>query len=173
MSRTARNTPAVDNPYPYRSSWSGTPPLRSNELFDEKIVQEFLERQAWGMEAQIDLFRCNSTLIRDETVIRDFSAALCSYIEMRRYKDAIVERFGDEPRVSGITLLQLIETSNISAHFIDVPNAGCINVFSCKAFAPHLAASFCQRWFEAQAVRLTVSFRGPDNLEDVDEQRRV
>jgi hypothetical protein len=63
----------------------------------------------------------------------------------------------------------LIETSNITAHFIDHPtptqgHAGCLNIFSCAWFAPYTAAAFCQEWFEAQAVNLRVTLRGPVQL---------
>lgn len=61
----------------------------------------------------------------------------------------------------GYTLLQLIETSNITSHFIEQDNAGCLTLFSCASYPPYAAAAFCQQWFEAKEVEVGVTFRGP------------
>ncbi|MGH2479688.1 MAG: S-adenosylmethionine decarboxylase, partial [Ktedonobacteraceae bacterium] len=60
------------------------------------------------------------------------------------------------------TLVQLLEDTHVVGHFITARNIACLNVVSCSAFAPVLCAAFCQHWFEAQDVRLSVILRGPE-----------
>lgn len=133
---------------------------------DGLIQQQFEQDCPWGLEASIDLFWCNPASIRDPQKISAFAIALCDFIHMKRYGEPLIVHFGKEERVSGYTLVQLIETSNVTAHFIDhaTPeqgNAGCLNIFSCALFLPYAAATFCQEWFEAQEVEVAVTFRGP------------
>jgi S-adenosylmethionine/arginine decarboxylase-like enzyme len=133
---------------------------------DALLQQQFQREHPWGLEASIDLFWCNPDSIRDPEKIAAFAVALCDFIHMHRYGEPLIVHFGKEEYLSGYTLVQLIETSNITAHFIDHPtpeqgNAGCLNIFSCAWFSPHTAAAFCQEWFEAGKVEVTVTFRGP------------
>ena len=145
--------------------WRGKPGedhLRRDAL----LLEQFESEHAWGMEASIDLFWCNPASIRDPEHIRAFALALCDFIQMHRYGEPLIVHFGKEEHLSGYTLVQLIETSNITAHFIDQPtpdqgNAGCLNIFSCASFAPYAAAAFCQEWFGAKEVDAVVTFRGP------------
>ena len=44
-------------------------------------------------------------------------------------------------------MVQLIETSLISAHFANQTNAVYLDVFSCKPYEPAIVAEFAQRFF--------------------------
>ena len=144
---------------------------------DALLREQFEQKLPWGLEASIDLFACNPTTIRDPDKIHAFAVALCDFIQMRRYGDPWIVHFGQEERVSGYTLIQLIETSNICSHFIEQGNAGCLTIFSCAYFPPYAAARFCQEWFGAQEVEVAVTFRGPtqavgqSSLEDEEKTR--
>jgi S-adenosylmethionine/arginine decarboxylase-like enzyme len=140
--------------------WQGSPEKKA-EALDDLIEEQFVDEQPWGMEASIDLFGCDPVAIRDGEMIRTFAVALCRFIRMRRYQDPIVVHFGAHERVSGFSLVQLIETSAISGHFIEQVDAACLNIFSCAIFRPYAAARFCQEWFGAREVQATVVFRGP------------
>src|SRR5260370_6331818 len=143
----------------FQASWSGTPDA-SHELqgHDGIILSHFYRSRPWGIDAAVDLFGCNPQLIRDPQVIHNFTLDLCREIHMRRFGDPQIVQFGDDPRVSGYTLIQLLETSNLAAHFIDQVDAACLNIFSCGAYTPLRAAALFQRWFEAQEVQLHAVF---------------
>jgi S-adenosylmethionine/arginine decarboxylase-like enzyme len=51
------------------------------------------------------------------------------------YGEAQVVKFGSGNK-AGYTLVQLIETSNICAHFVEETNDIYLDVFSCKPFNP-------------------------------------
>ena len=146
-------------PFSVQASWQGELPYEQAQ--DAFILSQYYRTAPWGIDAAIDLARCNLQLICDPDYIRLFAIDLCEKIHMIRFGDPQIVRFGADPRVSGYTLIQLIETSDIAAHFIDQAQAACLNVFSCSAFAPYETAALCQRWFEAQEVHLSVIFRGP------------
>jgi S-adenosylmethionine/arginine decarboxylase-like enzyme len=104
----------------------------------------------WGWHLALNLYDCDAALIRSADVIHDYVVELCDLIEMRRFGDPIIVNFGDDPRVAGYSLVQLIETSNICGHFANESNAAYIDIFSCKYFNPELAASFTISAFCAQ-----------------------
>jgi S-adenosylmethionine decarboxylase len=67
--------------------------------------------------------------------------------------------FGDEPRVQGFSMTQLIETSLISAHFADASRAIYLDVFSCAPYDPEDAAQFAAEYFKAGDYHLEVVYR--------------
>jgi S-adenosylmethionine/arginine decarboxylase-like enzyme len=141
--------------------WSGEPNTSIQEE-DAEVLLAFERQHPWGLDAAIDLSDCDPELIRDPDAIRACVIDVCERIRMRRFGEPHLVRFGDEPRVSGYTLVQLIETSAITAHFIEQANAICFNVFSCSPYRPLQTAALCQQWFRARSVRVSMVFRGPD-----------
>lgn len=103
----------------------------------------------WGWHLVLNLYDCNLEKIQSAEVIRQFVIDLCDVIEMRRFGEPTIVNFGDDPRVTGYSLVQLIETSNICAHFADYSRAVYLDIFSCKKFDPQVAAAFCIQVFEA------------------------
>lgn len=103
----------------------------------------------WGWHLVLNLYDCNLEKIQSAEVIRNFVIELCDVIEMRRFGEPTIVNFGDDPRVTGYSLVQLIETSNICAHFADYSRAVYLDIFSCKKFDPQVAADFCIQVFEA------------------------
>src|SRR5215475_5851265 len=96
----------------------------------------------WGLSAAIDLYECDLTLMKDAEAIREFVRELCDRIKMKRYGETQVVHFGDDPRVSGFSMTQLIETSLVSAHFAEASCAIYLDVFSCAPYDPKDVAEF-------------------------------
>ena len=110
----------------------------------------------WGVSSSIDLYECDLALIQNADVIREFVKILCDRIKMRRYGETQVVFFGDEPRVQGFSMTQLIETSLISAHFADASRAVYLDVFSCAPYDPQDVAKFATDYFKAAHYQVTV-----------------
>ena len=66
---------------------------------------------------------------------------------MRRFGETLVVHFGEDERVAGYSMVQLIETSLISAHFANLTNAVYLDVFSCKTYDPEAVAAFARTFF--------------------------
>lgn len=126
---------------------------------DQKIIKRYKKEKPWGLSACIDLYDCNPQIIRDSKKIKQFAKELCDLIEMRRFGKTVVVDFGDDPRVTGFSMTQLIETSLISGHFANQSNTAYLDIFSCKAYPPHKAAEFAKRFFEAKKARIKINFR--------------
>ncbi len=113
----------------------------------------------WGISSSIDLYECNLKLMQDAEAIREFVKILCERIKMRRYGETQVVYFGDDPRVTGYSMTQLIETSLISAHFADASCAIYLDVFSCAPYKPEDVAKFAAEYFKAARYNINVTYR--------------
>ncbi|MDX2470377.1 MAG: S-adenosylmethionine decarboxylase [SAR324 cluster bacterium] len=114
---------------------------------------------AWGLSCTIDLKSCNPETIRSKDAIANFAKELVELIKMKAYGDPQVVHFGEDPKVSGYSLVQLIETSLISGHFAEETNAVYLDVFSCKEYDPKVAGEFAKTFFQADSVEITSTFR--------------
>jgi len=103
----------------------------------------------WGWHLVLNLYDCQPEAIRSYEVIEKYVIDLCALIDMRRFGDPVIVKFGDDPVVTGYSMFQLIETSNLCAHFAEHSNAAYIDIFSCKAFEPQAAADFSRQTFGA------------------------
>ncbi|HRV32314.1 MAG TPA: S-adenosylmethionine decarboxylase [Candidatus Paceibacterota bacterium] len=115
----------------------------------EELERYFDQNQSWGLASGIDLHGCNSDYVRSESKIKEFVVALCDLIKMKRFGDCVVVDFGEDPRVSGFSMTQLIETSLISGHFVNQNNDIHLDIFSCKYYDPKIAAEFAANFFQA------------------------
>ena len=113
----------------------------------------------WGVSSSIDLYECDLALMQNADAIREFVKILCDRIKMRRYGETQVVYFGDDPRVTGFSMTQLIETSLISAHFADASCAIYLDVFSCALYEPEDVAKFASDYFRAKTHNLNVVYR--------------
>ncbi|MCB0212158.1 MAG: S-adenosylmethionine decarboxylase [Anaerolineae bacterium] len=107
----------------------------------------------WGWHLALNLYACNLDLITSAEVIEDYVIRLCDLIKMRRFGDPTIVNFGDDPRVAGYSLVQLIETSNICGHFANESQAVYLDIFSCKKFDPQIATDFSAATFEATSSK--------------------
>ncbi len=112
--------------------------------------------QYWGLSSSIDLYECNLELMKSADAIREFVKQLCDRIKMKRYGETQVVHFGEDPRVNGFSMTQLIETSLISAHFAETSRAIYLDVFSCASYDPEDAAEFALEYFKGKRYNLHV-----------------
>lgn len=104
---------------------------------------------SWGKHAILNLYRCNQALIRCPGNITRFSQQLVQAIDMKAYGSPQVLHFG-EGNKAGYTLVQLIETSNITGHFCDESGDAYLDVFSCKDFDPKIVEAVAHRCFRPE-----------------------
>ena len=113
----------------------------------QTIVEQAVTQSAWGIASSFDIYDCDPDAIRSAEMIRQFVVELCDLIEMKRYGKTVVVHFGEDEKVAGYSMTQLIETSLISAHFANLTNTVYLDVFSCKPYDPGVVADFAQRFF--------------------------
>ncbi len=91
----------------------------------------------YGKHMMITAERCN-TAILEKGIMSNFLIQLADDIDMIRFGEPLVERFGDGIHV-GLSAVQLITTSALMTHTNDEARDLYLDVFSCK-------------WFDEQAV---------------------
>ena len=102
----------------------------------------------WGQHLVLDFNGCPRELISDKKNILNWSNELVGAINMVAYGEPVVEHFATHSHeAAGYTLLQMIETSNIAAHFAENIGQVYIDVFSCKAFDVDVAVEVCKKYF--------------------------
>jgi len=113
----------------------------------QSIVEQAVKQSAWGIASSFDIYDCDPEAIRSAEKIQQFVVELCDLIEMKRFGETKIVNFGEDERVAGYSMVQLIETSLISAHFANMTNAIYLDVFSCKPYDPEIVADFAKRFF--------------------------
>lgn len=105
----------------------------------------------WGHHLIIDARKCYPALIRNKAHITRFTKALVTAINMVPYGEPQVVHFGTGNK-AGYTMVQLIETSNICAHFVEETNDMYLDVFSCKEFKKHTVEDAVSMWFQPEKI---------------------
>ena len=113
----------------------------------QTVAQPVETETLWGLATSIDIYDCDPQVIRDADKIRRFVVELCDLIEMKRFGETQVVHFGEDKKVAGFSMVQLIETSLISAHFANLTNTVYLDVFSCKMYDPDVVVAFARDFF--------------------------
>lgn len=115
----------------------------------------------WGQHLILDFNGCPRHTLTDASHLRNWVTDLVRAIDMRAYGEPIIEHFAtDSFEAAGFTLLQLIETSNICAHFAENLGQVYIDIFSCKSFDNDVAEALCAQYFEPASVQRFALDRG-------------
>ena len=123
------------------------------------LKEVFHQYQAWGILTSLDMKYCDADLIRSAEAIKQYVIELCELIKMKRYGECTIVHFGEDEKVAGYSMVQLIETSLISGHFANLTNHVYIDIFSCKEYDPYQAAKFTQQSFKAEKYEINVHLR--------------
>jgi S-adenosylmethionine/arginine decarboxylase-like enzyme len=105
--------------------------------------------RTWGKHLILDAADCSPKMIGSEVVVANFARSLVKRIDMVAYGQPQVVMFGTGNK-KGSTLVQLIETSNITAHFVEENNSMYLDVFSCKDFDPRVVEEAVKEFFDAK-----------------------
>ena len=120
-----------------------------------------LARAPWGQHLVLDFNGCPKELLEDKENILNWNKELVHAIDMVAYGDPVIEHFATHSHeAAGYTLLQMIETSNIAAHFAENIGQVYIDVFSCKAFDVEAALGICKKYFKPTQANIHNMDRG-------------
>jgi S-adenosylmethionine/arginine decarboxylase-like enzyme len=122
---------------------------KTRKTKDAKDVKA--NKKSWGYHLIVDAADCNPDAIRSASEIKAFVKKLVKDIDMIAYGPPKVVMFGEDNK-KGYTLVQLIETSNITAHFVEETNDIYLDIFSCKSFNPSIALSTIRQFFSPKKM---------------------
>jgi S-adenosylmethionine/arginine decarboxylase-like enzyme len=106
----------------------------------------------WGFHLALDIAKCLPPAIRCPKHIDSFTKKLVKEIDMKAYGEPQIVMFG-EGNKKGYTLVQLIETSNITAHFCEETNDMYLDIFSCKPFDKEKAKRMVEIHFQPKDMK--------------------
>ena len=118
----------------------------------------------WGYHLILDSGGCDHTAITSYETIYEFAKELVVEIDMVAYGEPQIVNFGSGNK-AGYTLVQLIETSNICAHFVNEHDHIYLDVFSCKTFDAEVVIKLVQKYFRAQTYNTAFLERQAPSLQ--------
>ena len=110
-----------------------------------------ISRHFWGKVAMFNLYGCRPRAIRCPKTIDEFSRELVKEIGMEAFGPPQIVHFG-EGNKAGYTLVQLITTSNITAHFVEATDDIYLDVFSCKDFKSETVEDVIVKYFDPKRM---------------------
>ena len=112
------------------------------------------ENAYWGYHLIINAGDCNRESVMSAGTIYDFCKELVERIDMVAFGEPQIVKFGTGNK-AGYTLVQLIETSNICAHFCDDSGDLYLDVFSCKTFEVNEVLLMVNKYFNPSRMNHT------------------
>ena len=110
------------------------------------------EEKFWGYHAILDAAGCDLDKMTSYENVYNFAKQLVKDIDMIAYGEPQIVHFGSGDK-AGYTLVQLIETSNICAHFANQNQEMYLDVFSCKPFDERIVEDLVVQYFSAKSLR--------------------
>ena len=108
---------------------------------------------AWGYHLILDCENCNLESINNNIIIRNFVLTLLERIDMQAFGDPQIELLLPGTENEGYSLLQMITTSNITAHFVNKTGNAYIDVFSCKQFENSIVIKTVEEFFSPESIK--------------------
>ena len=115
----------------------------------------------WGYHLMLDCSGCNAN-ISDRIAIYTFIKDLVERIDMVAFGEPIIEHLLPGDPKQGYSLMQLITTSNICAHFMDLDGTAYFDVFSCKEYDIETVKEIVAEYFEPTKMRANFITRHAD-----------
>jgi len=107
----------------------------------------------WGYHLMLDVKGCEIQRATDPEYISHFTKDLVRLIEMVPYGEPQLVHFADGTDKSGWTVSQLIETSNIMGHFLDINGDLYMDIFSCKDFEEARVVKALEEHFKPEKIK--------------------
>lgn len=106
----------------------------------------------WGYHLMLDCAGCNDG-IKSKLEIKGFVRDLVKRIDMIAHGEPIVEYLLPGDPKQGYSLVQLITTSNICGHFMELDGTAYFDIFSCKEFDTEVAKQCVRDYFAPTSIK--------------------
>jgi len=133
--------------------------IKNSKIYPISWKKEYERKNPWGVLTSVDIYESDPQIIRDAKSIERFVYKLCDLIDMKRFGECQVVHFGEDEKVEGFSMTQLIETSLISGHFANALNTVYLDVFSCKFYEPREIAEFATSFFKGDYYKMQIALR--------------
>jgi S-adenosylmethionine decarboxylase len=114
----------------------------------------------FGYHLMLDCSGCERIDSREN--IYNFTKDLIKRIDMTAHGEPIIEYLLPGDPKQGFSLMQLITTSNIAGHFMELDGTAYFDVFSCKTFDTKVVEQVVQEYFNPKRMRVNFITRHAD-----------
>ncbi len=114
----------------------------------------------FGYHLMLDCSGCEN--IDSQDTIYNFIKELVPAIKMEAHGEPIIEYLLPGDPKQGFSLMQLITTSNICAHFMELDGTAYLDIFSCKPFDLDVAQIIFKKYFNPKKTRVNFITRHAD-----------
>src|SRR5690348_9419093 len=109
----------------------------------------------WGYHLILDCQGCEIALVSDPQNLTNFIKTLVREIDMKAYGEPILEHFAThDPSKGGYSLVQLIETSSLTGHFVDSNGDAYLDIFSCKPFSSETVKEVVHTFLKPVSIKM-------------------
>ncbi len=113
-------------------------------------------KEYWGYHLILDCRACSKDKITSKENVAAFAKEMVARIKMKAFGEPIVEHFAThDPNAAGFSLVQLIETSAITGHFVDADGSAYLDIFSCMTFDIDEAKKVVDEFFSPESMKVT------------------
>ena len=107
--------------------------------------------KSWGYHLMLDCSGCQN--INDRNQIYSFVKDLITQIDMVAHGEPVIEYLLPGDPNQGYSLMQLITTSNICGHFMELDGTAYFDVFSCKEFDSATVEKVVKHYFNPKKIK--------------------
>jgi len=107
--------------------------------------------KSWGYHLILDCSGCED--IDDKDQIYNFVKDLIQQIDMIAHGEPVIEYLLPGEPNQGYSLMQLITTSNICGHFMELDGTAYFDVFSCKEFDSATVEKVVKHYFNPKKIK--------------------
>ena len=94
--------------------------------------------------------------------IYNFTKEMVKRIDMTAHGEPVIEYLLEGDPKQGYSMMQLITTSNICGHFMELDGTAYFDVFSCKKFDIEVAQDVVREFFNPKKMRVNYITRHAD-----------
>jgi len=107
----------------------------------------------WGYHLILDCSGCDESKMKNKENVEQWITSLVKNIDMEPIGEPRIEyTAGHDEDKAGFTVVQVIVTSSITAHFIDKLGHIYLDVFSCKEFDQSTVEKSVKLYFDADKI---------------------
>jgi len=114
---------------------------------------------SWGYHLALDCKSCNKDKIGDKEFIAMFTKHIIKTAEMVEFGKPQIEYLLAGEENAGYSVLQMITTSNFTAHFVDGSGDAYVDLFSCKEFDVEKIIGTVKVMLEPEDMKATLLHR--------------
>ena len=115
----------------------------------------------FGYHLMLDCSGCNANIASRDSIY-DFTKELVKNIDMTAHGEPVIEYLLPGDPKQGYSMMQLITTSNITGHFMELDGTAYFDIFSCKEFDQNVAKDTVQKYFSPGRMRANFLTRHAD-----------